>query len=272
MSPCRCGTPREDITWTSEDTRWAAATGRGSAGTQSLSCCPQLGGGQGEGWDRLSQWHAGSQELLSWSCGSSCWLPAHPAAPLSSVLQAGQALGVLARLSPLMRSCSIFLFRRREQQQQEEEEDGAALALCRCPGARAGGLQMQQGALWTAPGSTLREGRLPAPAHPGKPAWAGRGSPALLPAAPEGRWVSPGAPGMGDWALHPKKTLLVPAPLAGVKEQDLGQCFGHCCWKAASQPSNCPPAPPAGDAGCPAVGRTVDRRGIPKSCQRDRVS
>ncbi|XP_069658397.1 T-cell activation Rho GTPase-activating protein-like [Haliaeetus albicilla] len=26
----RCGTPREDVTWTSKDTRWAAATGCGS--------------------------------------------------------------------------------------------------------------------------------------------------------------------------------------------------------------------------------------------------
>ncbi|CAM9644071.1 unnamed protein product, partial [Bubo scandiacus] len=39
----------------------------------------------------------------------------------------------------------------------------------RCPGARAGGLRLQQGALWAAPGSPLRGGRHAAPAHPGAP-------------------------------------------------------------------------------------------------------
>ncbi|XP_049689782.1 collagen alpha-1(I) chain-like isoform X4 [Accipiter gentilis] len=63
----RCGTPRQEVTWMSKDTHWAAAAGRGSAGTRSLCCCPRLGGGQGEGWDRLSRWHASSQEPPRWS-------------------------------------------------------------------------------------------------------------------------------------------------------------------------------------------------------------
>ena len=93
--------------------------------------------------------------------------------------RAGQAPGALGWRSPLTGSCSVFLCSRREQQQEEEEEEGAALALCsaagpgRCPGARAGGLRLQQGALWPAPGSPLRGGRHAAPAHRGKPAWTG---------------------------------------------------------------------------------------------------
>ena len=97
--------------------------------------------------------------------------------------RAGQAPGALAWRSALTGSCSLFLCSRREQ--QEEEQEGAALALCsaaepgRCPGARAGGLRLQQAALWAAPGSHLRGGRHAAPAHPGKPAWPGGPQPSL---------------------------------------------------------------------------------------------
>ena len=96
--------------------------------------------------------------------------------------RAGQAPGALAWRSALTGSCSLFLCSRREQQQEEE---GAALALCsaadpgRCPGARAGGLRLQQATLWPAPGSRLRGGRHAAPAHPGKPAWPGGPQPSL---------------------------------------------------------------------------------------------
>ncbi|XP_026721601.1 uncharacterized protein LOC113489782 [Athene cunicularia] len=65
--------------------------------------------------------------------------------------------------------------RDQQQQQQRDEEEGAALALCsaaeprRCSSARAGGLQLQQGALWAAPGRPLRGGWHDVPAHPGQP-------------------------------------------------------------------------------------------------------
>ena len=148
--------------------------------------------GRGLGWAvpvarRLSG--ASEPEPLSRSRGCSCWLPARPAAPLSTALQAGQgragqAAGALAWRSFLTGSCSVFLCSRKEQQ---EEEEGAALALCsapepgRCPGAGAGGLRLQQAALWAAPGSHLRGGRHAAPAHPGKAAWPGGPQPALPP-------------------------------------------------------------------------------------------
>lgn len=38
-----------------------------SVGTQNLCCCRE-GEGQGEGWNRLSQWHITSQEPPSHSC------------------------------------------------------------------------------------------------------------------------------------------------------------------------------------------------------------
>lgn len=41
------------------------------------------------------------------------------------------------------------------------------------------------------------------------------------------------------------------------KEPGVGQCSSPHCWKAAPQPSNFPPASPAGAAGCPAAGRAV---------------
>ena len=157
-------------------TAWRRA-GRGLGQAVPLAC--QLSG-------------ASEPEPLSGSRGSSCWLPARPAAPLSTALQAGQgragqgragqAPGALAWWSALTGSCSLFLCSRREQQQEEE---GAALALCsaadpgRCPGARAGGLRLQQATLWPAPGSRLRGGRHAAPAHPGKPAWPGGPQPSL---------------------------------------------------------------------------------------------
>ncbi|XP_064915338.1 uncharacterized protein LOC110360834 [Columba livia] len=52
----------------------AVPAGRGSVGTRSLWCCPQLGGGQGHGCPRLSHWLSGSSKLEtpSQSCGSSC--------------------------------------------------------------------------------------------------------------------------------------------------------------------------------------------------------
>ena len=112
-------------------------------------------------------------------------------------------------------SCSLFLCSRREQQQEEE---GAALALCsaadpgRCPGARAGGLWLQPGALWPAPGSPLRGGRRAAPAHPGKPAWPGGPQPSLRLL---GRGSVPRSSedgGLGSSGLAP---ALVPAPLRG---------------------------------------------------------
>ena len=177
---------------------------------------------------------SGASELepLSWSCGSSCWLPAHPAAPLSTVLQAGQAPGVLARLSPLTCSCSVFLFRRREQhqQQEEEEEDGAALALCsaedpdRCPGARAGGLRLQQGALWPAPGSPLRGGRLPAPAHPGKPAWAGGPQPSLR-LLQRGGGCPQELRGWGIGPFTPRRCFWCQPPLQGERSRIWGSAL-----------------------------------------------
>jgi len=90
VSPCRCATPRQDVTWRSRDTRCAVATAPASAGTRSHCCCPQLGEGQGQGWDRLSRWQDGSPEPARRSRCSSCWLPACPAAPLSTALQPGQ--------------------------------------------------------------------------------------------------------------------------------------------------------------------------------------
>ena len=112
-------------------------------------------------------------------------------------------------------SCWVFLCRRREQ---AEEEEGAALALCsaaargRCPGARAGGLWLQPGALWTAPGSPLRGGRHAAPARAGRPAWPGGPQPSLrlLGRGSVPRSCEDG--GLGSSGLAP---ALVPAPLRG---------------------------------------------------------
>ena len=170
----------------------------------------------------MARWLSGASELepLSRSRGCSCLLPARPAAPLSTALQAGQgragqAAGALAWCSALTGSCSLFLCSRREQQQEEE---GAALALCsaadpgRCPGARAGGLWLQPGALWPAPGSHLRGGRRAAPAHPGKPACLGGPQPSLRLL---GRGSVPRSSedgGLGSSGLAP---ALVPAPLRG---------------------------------------------------------
>ena len=147
--------------------------------------------------------------------------------------RAGQAPGALAWRSALTGSCSLFLCSRREQ--QEEEQEGAALALCsaaepgRCPGARAGGLRLQQAALWAAPGSHLRGGRHAAPAHPGKPAWPGGPQPS--------RHLLRRGAGCAQELRARGFGLFTPS-----KEPGVGQHSGHRSCKAAPQPSNRPPA------------------------------
>ena len=218
MSPGRARTPAgqrpPDVILRDREPPSAAARGLGEGRARAGRGCPTVP-------PVLRRLRAGAAEPEPWfQLPAPC--PSRPAAPLSTALQAGQgragqAPGALAWWFPLTGSCSLSLCSRRERRQHQQEEEGAALALCsapelgRCPGARAGGLRLQQGALWAAPGSPLRRGRHAAPAHPGRPAWTGGPQPSLwllqshCPQRLRG-WL-------GHWALHPRPPLLAPDPL-----------------------------------------------------------
>jgi len=176
-------------------------TGRGLGRAVPLAC--QLSG-------------ACELEALTRRRGSSCQLHARPADHSALCCRqgtAGQAAEALAWRSPLTGSHSVCLCSGREQQQQQQqEEEGSALALGsaaqpgRRPSARAGRLRLQQGALWTAPGSPLSGRWHAAPAHPGKADWPGGPTPPSLHMLRTGRAHSYELRARtGDWALRPQQ-------------------------------------------------------------------
>ena len=191
-------------------------------------------------------------EPLSRSHGSSCRLPARPAAPLSTALQAGQSRAGQGRAGSgsagLVLSIDGLLLCFPLQQEGPAGGGGGggcpgpllcggARTLPRHPGRRAAAAARRSLASPWQP-SAGRTARCPSPSRYAR---LDRGSPALPRAAPQRRWVSPGAPAMGHGALHPQQgarsgAALWPPLLQGSSSgKQLSSCLScRSCWLSCS--------------------------------------
>ena len=228
--------------------------------------------------DPVARWlsRASKSTPPSHSRGSSCCLPAHPAAPHSTVLQAGQrragqALGPLAW--GLHWWClTLFSFAAGGSSSGSSTSRRRMglpwpFTLRRTPAAAQAPGQAGSScsrALFGQPLAALcgEDNTLPRPIQVSQPGQTG--SPALPPAALES---------CGDRALDsaPPEPASGPRAFVALRQPRLGQSSGPC-HRLVLQPSKWPPASPAGAAGCPAPARTDDRGDIPQSCRRHRTS